>query len=334
MNDRCEIVRDLMPLYIDGVCSETSAAVVEDHIKDCPACRDMLGRMKNDELDRAVYEEKEQVLRNQAGFFKRKSAMVGAVIAGIFMIPILICLIINLATGRGLSWFFIVLFALLVASSLTVVPLMAPDNKGLWTLGTFTSSLIALLAVISLYTRSSFFFVAVPAILFGLALVFLPLVIRAKPVAELPIKYKGFWVMVADTVLFGLVLFTSTLPVTERGFMGRAFSVALPFVAFAWVLFLILYFGRSGKLIKAGICVVLLGGLSFTAEMIVNGILGLAVVMPVFRPSVWTENAIDGNVAWIVFLSSLAVGLILIGIGLLIEKRKKRRAHRIRRRPL
>ena len=35
----CEIVRDLLPLYHDGACSQASRAAVEAHLKTCPACR-------------------------------------------------------------------------------------------------------------------------------------------------------------------------------------------------------------------------------------------------------------------------------------------------------
>ena len=31
----CEIVRDLLPLYIDGVCLEGSRELVEEHLKEC-----------------------------------------------------------------------------------------------------------------------------------------------------------------------------------------------------------------------------------------------------------------------------------------------------------
>ena len=38
----CEIVRDLLPLYEDGLCSEESRKAVEEHLKTCEACRKLL----------------------------------------------------------------------------------------------------------------------------------------------------------------------------------------------------------------------------------------------------------------------------------------------------
>lgn len=34
----CDIIKDLLPLYIDGVCSSDSIDIIEEHLKDCPIC--------------------------------------------------------------------------------------------------------------------------------------------------------------------------------------------------------------------------------------------------------------------------------------------------------
>ena len=41
----CNIVRDLLPLYHDGVCSEESRTAVEEHLAGCEACSRMLADM-------------------------------------------------------------------------------------------------------------------------------------------------------------------------------------------------------------------------------------------------------------------------------------------------
>ena len=35
----CDIVKDLLPLYADDVCSEKSKAAIEEHLKECEECR-------------------------------------------------------------------------------------------------------------------------------------------------------------------------------------------------------------------------------------------------------------------------------------------------------
>ncbi|MBQ8028037.1 MAG: zf-HC2 domain-containing protein, partial [Clostridia bacterium] len=42
----CNIVKDLIPLYIDGCCSEESERVVEEHLEDCSECKKLFEEMK------------------------------------------------------------------------------------------------------------------------------------------------------------------------------------------------------------------------------------------------------------------------------------------------
>ena len=42
----CDVIRDLLPLYEDNVVSEETAQMVREHLKDCPACREELRKMR------------------------------------------------------------------------------------------------------------------------------------------------------------------------------------------------------------------------------------------------------------------------------------------------
>lgn len=46
---RCEIVRDLLPSYVDGLTSEVTNRAVEAHVAACPSCAGELGRMTEPE---------------------------------------------------------------------------------------------------------------------------------------------------------------------------------------------------------------------------------------------------------------------------------------------
>lgn len=48
MKHECDIVRDLMPLMLDGTASEKSRAMVEEHVIECGPCREMLEEMQQD----------------------------------------------------------------------------------------------------------------------------------------------------------------------------------------------------------------------------------------------------------------------------------------------
>lgn len=42
MKKNCNIIKDLLPLYVDDICSEESKILIEDHLKKCPNCKKYL----------------------------------------------------------------------------------------------------------------------------------------------------------------------------------------------------------------------------------------------------------------------------------------------------
>ena len=39
MNQPCPMIQDLLPLYVDQICSQESRRAVEEHVENCPLCR-------------------------------------------------------------------------------------------------------------------------------------------------------------------------------------------------------------------------------------------------------------------------------------------------------
>ena len=39
MNANCDIIRDLLPLYVDGALSDASTELVREHLRECHPCR-------------------------------------------------------------------------------------------------------------------------------------------------------------------------------------------------------------------------------------------------------------------------------------------------------
>ena len=49
MKITCDVIQDLMPSYIDGILSEDSKVLVEEHIGTCQECRKMYEIMKEEQ---------------------------------------------------------------------------------------------------------------------------------------------------------------------------------------------------------------------------------------------------------------------------------------------
>lgn len=47
MKNECSIVRDILPLHIEGMLSNETAAFVEEHLSSCPHCRNEMTDLKN-----------------------------------------------------------------------------------------------------------------------------------------------------------------------------------------------------------------------------------------------------------------------------------------------
>lgn len=319
----CNVICDLLPLYVDQICSNESRDLVDEHLTGCRDCSALLQQMLSTEIEADLISETENVIRRQAKLFKRKSAVIGAVIAGIFMIPILVCLIVNLATGAALDWFFIVLASLITAASLIVVPLLMPENKLLWTLGTFTASLLLLFGVICIYTQGDWFFVVSSSVLLGLSVCFLPFAVYAKPVRALLGNQKGLSVMTADTLFFVLMMLSIGLYTKSSAFWRIGSAVSLPILALVWLLFLLIRYLKTGGLVKAGICTAIVGVFSFFADNLINRWLGTKLPLPAFRPFIWKLSTIDGNVKWLLLLGGTFVGIILIVSGIIVGRKRK-----------
>ena len=43
--NHCEIIKDLLPMYIDGLCSSTSNTLVEQHLATCEHCKQIHSQM-------------------------------------------------------------------------------------------------------------------------------------------------------------------------------------------------------------------------------------------------------------------------------------------------
>lgn len=46
----CDIIKDLVPSYLDGICSERSRQAVEEHLEECEGCREYVQTLRKTEI--------------------------------------------------------------------------------------------------------------------------------------------------------------------------------------------------------------------------------------------------------------------------------------------
>lgn len=90
MKITCDIVKDLLPLYYDQVCSEDSKKVVEEHLEHCDKCKEELKYMGG-EYAYAVEIEEEKIAKFSSlavKKFKITHLIIGALITTIIVLSI------------------------------------------------------------------------------------------------------------------------------------------------------------------------------------------------------------------------------------------------------
>lgn len=315
MNKQCEIVRDLLPLYIDSACSESSARLVEAHLPQCPECSRIRRELELSELDATVKREKDSVIAHHKKTQKRKAFVAGACIAGVLCIPVIACLIVNLALGHALDWFFIVLTALAVFASLIVVPLIAESKKGVYTLLSFTVSLLLLLFTCAVYTGGRWFPVAGSSVLFGLSVVFSPYLAYALPLTGFFKKNKGLLSLSVDTLLFFIMMVCIGFYTGSELYRRSAPPIALYNLGFVWLVFIICRYFGVGKLVRAGITCIISGVYLFSLDKVINYMLGENIAWPEANLLLWNADTVDGNIKWTLLIVGAVVGLLLFVIA-------------------
>lgn len=319
MKYSCDMIKDLLSLYCDNVCSEDSRAVVEEHLNECEPCRGELQKLRDNTYTDGLKDERSSIIAAYKRETRKKALYVLLII---FAIPIMVCFTVNIAVGHTLDWFFIVLTSLTVLGSFVLVPLIAEKRKFLWIVTSFTASLLLLLFTCNVYSGGGgWFIIAAIAVLFGLSVVFLPFAVRQIQLNGFWGRHKGLLVMLTDTVLLCLLIAVSVSDSYLMAYSIMGYCLILP-----WALFLVARYLKENWLIRSGICWIVTGVfvslLNCGLDYLIYGRLTDTKGFWQADLSVW-ENDTTANVMLIILLSGVSVGAVLIALGIIFRKKLK-----------
>lgn len=110
MKQPCNVVYDLLPLYIDGACSEESKEIVEEHLTECSACREKYAAMSSDMVhgsllqpseDQPIFINRDLAAKRVLKRIKRRWILSAAAL--LLLVPF-IWLGVNQYRGEGISY--------------------------------------------------------------------------------------------------------------------------------------------------------------------------------------------------------------------------------------
>lgn len=232
---------------------------------------------------------------------------------------LLICFICNLAVNHALSWFFIVLTALLCAYSfLPTFTSFFKSKKLLVFTATSFISICLLLYTCATYTNSLFWFpTACIGILLGYTLLFLPMLLSKT-------RIRTFRFIITFVLTFFLTILLLQSIYVWKSFM---FISAIKMTCYGFTpVFLsgVICIFRFDAYIKAGFCALLSTVAYYFSGHIVNYLFNLSENHYEIDFYNWKQYT-NGNVLFIILLSLLFVSALFIGIGVYrIHKNKKK----------
>ncbi len=325
MKYNCEVVQDLLPLYVDNICSMQSREIVDAHIEECPRCKEQLTALGDRSVTQELSQERDGVLKTHMKKEKKRSTMIAMITSACLTVPIIVCLICNLAVGHALDWFFIVLTSLLVFASVTIVPLVTCDNKLLWTLGSFTVSVLALLGTICIYTNGNWFYIVAVPVTAGLLICFMPYIIRHLPLPAFLRNHKALLVMLVDTAAVYSIIAAAGLYTRYPGYWDIAVPIASFCMILPWAIVLTARYIPISKMYRGAvislICGVFCAFINDVAELTLGEFDKLNLLKADF--SNWNYYTNNGNIAWLFIISGTVIALILAVAGRILSKTKR-----------
>ena len=205
--NECDVVQDLLPLYYDNACSPASKKMVEQHLMTCEKCKKTYEALKNTTIDTVMKNESEGILERHAKKERNMAYKAGIVIALLLMVPVVITFIVSMSSGGGLGVFAVLTASMLLVASLSVVPLLSTQRR---ITKSILASVTALLLIFFFVDRMNgggeFILWTIPTI-FGLSVVFFPLVIRNITLPPILSDKKALITLAWDTLWLFLTIF-------------------------------------------------------------------------------------------------------------------------------
>ena len=324
--NECDVVQDLLPLYYDNACTSASKKMVEQHLMTCEKCKKTYEALRNTTIDTVMKDEAEGILERHAKKERNMAYKAGIMIALILMVPVVITFIVSMSSGGGLGVFAVLTASMLLVASLSVVPLLSTQRR---MTKSILASVIALLLIFFFVDRMNgggeFVLWTIPTI-FGLSIVFFPLVIRNITLPPILSDKKALITLTWDTLWLFLTIFEVCNHSGDIEGMRTGYTVSFILMTGVWLIFLVARYLPVNVWIKAGIILIISCiWMAFTNDVyayFAEHKKQLTILSTNF--SDWSTNiCVNANVYTLILIFGGIVGGGLLVYGIINMKRKR-----------
>ena len=151
-NLKCEIVRDLLPNYIEKLTSDTTNEYMESHLSKCDDCKKAC-----EEMESQIASEKAPEVKEFGKFLKKiKIKYINIIFLLLGLVAILTCFIVDIAINLSLTWSLIVVGGILLLYLPGYVLILEKKNRIFKTLLTITILVYPFLYLLQYVLQKSF----------------------------------------------------------------------------------------------------------------------------------------------------------------------------------
>ena len=317
----------------ESAVSKWEKDVAHPDITLLPKLCDILGVSEHElitaSIDNETREEKNQAKKWRA--FSLSWSLFFYIAYGVALIPCFIC---NLAIDKTLSWFWIVLSALILAFTFTNLPKFIKKYKLILIPLSQYLALVLLLGVCCIYTGGNWFWIPVLSILLGLTIIFAPIFIAKYEVFAKIRKYNDFISVAVDFLLLNILLIVINTYTLTNGYADEwwYFKIALPIVFCVYLALNIIMsvrFLKTNRFLKTSVILLLSNAFLYLPPLFIK-VKNPEIQKEIDEINIFKANlfswqisvTLEQNIHLIICLTLLFLALVFLTVGLIRHCRR------------
>jgi len=253
-----------------------------------------------------------------------------------YIVALIPCFICNLAINKGLTWFWIVVSALILAFTFTNLPKHIKKHKLILIPLSMFLALTLLLGVCCIYSNGNWFWITILSIILGLIIIFTPIYISKLKVFEKIRKYNDYISIAVAFVFLNILLGACNIYSVAFNYTQNAnwyFSIALPIIIPIYLylnLLISIKFLKINKFYKTSLILTLITLFIYIPPLFikVNNPSAQKELgsLNIFKANFanWTpEVFLENNIHCIIACTLLGLSLIFLLVGIIRHLKRK-----------
>lgn len=252
-----------------------------------------------------------------------------------YALTLIPCFICDLAINKGLTWFWIVVSALILSFNFTNLPKLIKKHKLIFLPLCMYLALCLLLGVCAIYTNGKWFFIVALSVLLGLVIIFAPIYIAKYKFFDKVKKYNDFVSVFTDFILLNILLIVVNAYTNGSWYLSLALPISFGVYAIINLLLLVRFL-KINKLLKTSVILTVITFICYCFtpyflplivknknQELLKELSSLEIIKSDF--STWQGGiTLERNIHCIIFLTLILLIVIFTVSGLIFRKRKNK----------